>query len=164
MGLRRHTERKWELQKHTQWLRKRRCALCNEKYAIKYNERLQRDNIISHWLKMIILVQIWLMTVKTILFDQNKNRSINKTHTNWHKHLLCNEFSIYPKYLINCKSWAVGRAAGSLVVKRDTASCNGTGTRGNIFCTESGNCKISQTQFQWESITQYHPFRRTPSI
>lgn len=50
------------------------------------------------------------------------------------------------KYLINCKSCAVGRDAGSLHVKREIASCSGIGTRGNILCTESSNWIIQRTR------------------
>lgn len=59
----------------------------------------------------------------------------------------------YLKYLINVKSCAVGRDVGSLHVRRETASCNGTGTRGSILCTDSSNC--TGKTFGWKEHQFY---------
>lgn len=54
---------------------------------------------------------------------------------------------LYLKYLISCKSCAVGREAGSLHVKRDVASCRGIGTRGSILCTASSSCVMAYSYY-----------------
>lgn len=95
-----------------------------------------------------------MIMMKEIFFNHNKVENnlgdgpiLSSRHTEppneWGMNLWVEKRDCtYPKYLINCKSWAVGRDAGSLVVRRDTASCSGTGTRGSIFWTESGNWKL----------------------
>lgn len=73
-------------------------------------------------------------------FNKNRKKKRKKKKNKNKKNELL--FLPYLKYFINCKSCAVGREAGSLHVRRETASCNGTGTRGSILCTDSSSWKL----------------------
>lgn len=73
----------------------------------------------------------------------------NGTQHEWHSAKCTKVFPkmLYLKYLISCKSCAVGREAGSLHVKRDVASCRGIGTRGSILCTASSSCVMAYSYY-----------------
>lgn len=58
------------------------------------------------------------------------------TSRNWSA---CTEGSL--KYLMSCRSWAVGRAVGSLLTSLEVASCRGIGTLGSMLWTPSSSWK-----------------------